>query len=86
MCGLNAQCQIVNHNPICSCLSGFTGDPFVRCFIEESKFQLIEFTYSYILFHDKPWILITIHFYRTNDTNQSLHSKSLWSTFSMQRN
>lgn len=42
MCGLNAQCQIVNHNPICSCLSGFTGDPFVRCFVEESKCYLFE--------------------------------------------
>lgn len=47
MCGLNAQCQIVNHNPICSCLSGFTGDPFVRCFTEESKCYLFEFTPIY---------------------------------------
>lgn len=36
-CGLNARCQVVNHNPICSCSVGFTGDPFVRCIQEESK-------------------------------------------------
>lgn len=36
-CGLNARCQVVNHNPICSCSVGFTGDPFVRCVKEESK-------------------------------------------------
>lgn len=30
-CGINALCQVVNHNPICSCASQFTGDPFVRC-------------------------------------------------------
>lgn len=30
-CGLNARCQVVNHNPICSCAPGFTGDPFIRC-------------------------------------------------------
>ncbi len=30
-CGLNALCQVVNHNPICSCRSGLTGDPFTRC-------------------------------------------------------
>lgn len=30
-CGVAAQCQVTNHNPICSCGSGFTGDPFVRC-------------------------------------------------------
>lgn len=36
-CGINARCLVVNHNPICSCLSGYTGDPFDRCIIEESK-------------------------------------------------
>lgn len=30
-CGVNAQCRVVNHNPICSCLTGYTGDPFIRC-------------------------------------------------------
>jgi hypothetical protein len=32
-CGLNAICQVVNHNPICSCPQGQTGDPFTRCSI-----------------------------------------------------
>lgn len=41
MCGVNAQCQVVNHNPICSCYNGYTGDPFVRCFYDESKFMFI---------------------------------------------
>ena len=30
-CGLNARCQVVNHNPICSCPPKYTGDPFTRC-------------------------------------------------------
>lgn len=30
-CGLNADCQVVNHNPLCSCVAGQTGDPFTRC-------------------------------------------------------
>lgn len=30
-CGLNADCQVINHSPICSCRSKFTGDPFTRC-------------------------------------------------------
>lgn len=30
-CGIKATCQVINHNPICSCLQGFIGDPFVRC-------------------------------------------------------
>lgn len=38
-CGLNALCQVVNHNPICSCPPGQTGDPFTRCLLI-STFQL----------------------------------------------
>lgn len=35
-CGLNARCQVVTHNPICSCTPSFTGDPFTRCIPEET--------------------------------------------------
>ena len=31
VCGSNARCQVVNHNPICQCPQGYVGDPFVRC-------------------------------------------------------
>ena len=30
-CGISARCEVVNHNPICSCPPRFTGDPFIRC-------------------------------------------------------
>lgn len=30
-CGFEAQCNVVNHVPVCTCIEGFTGDPFVRC-------------------------------------------------------
>lgn len=30
-CGLNALCQVINHNPVCSCPPRQTGDPFTRC-------------------------------------------------------
>lgn len=30
-CGVGARCEVVNHNPICSCPPRFTGDPFIRC-------------------------------------------------------
>lgn len=33
-CGINARCQVINHNPVCSCSPDFTGDPFVKCFVE----------------------------------------------------
>jgi hypothetical protein len=31
VCGVNAECDVVNHVPVCSCLQGFTGDPFQSC-------------------------------------------------------
>lgn len=30
-CGINARCEVVSHNPICSCPPQFSGDPFIRC-------------------------------------------------------
>jgi hypothetical protein len=30
-CAPGATCRVVNHSPICSCPSGFTGNPFVGC-------------------------------------------------------
>lgn len=31
-CGLNANCHVINHSPICSCRPGNTGNPFTRCY------------------------------------------------------
>lgn len=36
-CGIGAQCRVINHNPLCSCPLGKTGDPFFRCYEEKSK-------------------------------------------------
>lgn len=38
-CSPDARCQVVNHNPICSCPPGYTGDPFTRC-IKQRKISL----------------------------------------------
>ena len=35
-CGVLARCSVQNHNPICSCPAGYTGDPFTRC-VEQPK-------------------------------------------------
>lgn len=48
-CGLNAKCRAVNHNPICSCSPGFTGDPFTRCDKIKSM-SLLPLSLSYNLF------------------------------------
>lgn len=31
-CGINANCVVVNHSPVCSCENENAGDPFTRCF------------------------------------------------------
>lgn len=31
ICGVNAQCSVVNHNAVCSCNENFKGDPFSLC-------------------------------------------------------
>lgn len=36
-CGLNALCNVVNHNSLCSCPNDHVGDPFVQCIYKESK-------------------------------------------------
>lgn len=42
-CGLNAKCQVVNHNPICSCPTFYTGDPFTRCFEMRKTSEIINY-------------------------------------------
>lgn len=53
-CGFNARCQVINHNPICSCNAGYNGDPFVRCNLEQSKSILSTFP---------PFLVIYISFF-----------------------
>lgn len=48
-CGFNARCQVINHNPICSCNPGYRGDPFIRCNAETSKKSLILIYLQFIL-------------------------------------
>lgn len=36
-CGVAAKCNVVKHNPICTCPAKYTGDPFTRC-IPYSKY------------------------------------------------
>jgi hypothetical protein len=30
-CGVNANCVVINHNPVCSCPTGLVGNPFEHC-------------------------------------------------------
>lgn len=58
-CGPDARCQVVNHNPICSCSPGYTGDPFVRCIKERKQlmcFFAILFTYFLSFFSSSVFL------------------------------
>lgn len=39
VCSSQATCNVYNHQPICRCPDGFTGDPFVACAPIPSKFK-----------------------------------------------
>lgn len=41
MCGENAECRVISHTPNCFCPSDYSGDPFVRCFIEKKIIPVI---------------------------------------------
>jgi len=34
VCGLNAECRVINHSPSCYCPVGYTGDPTLSCYIQ----------------------------------------------------
>lgn len=38
VCGSEAVCSVVSHNPLCSCPDGFTGDPLIICRPKPGKF------------------------------------------------
>ena len=42
-CGINAECRVMNHVPICTCIEGYIGDPFTAC---NGKFHSLE-VYQY---------------------------------------
>lgn len=44
-CGFNAECRVQNHIPICTCQSGFTGDPFTQCSRIIGKLKLLKLIY-----------------------------------------
>lgn len=39
-CGINAECKVINHNPICSCPIHYTGNPFIRCQQIRKKYEI----------------------------------------------
>lgn len=40
-CGFNAVCEVIAHNPTCTCIDGYIGDPFTQCNIKPQKREII---------------------------------------------
>lgn len=92
-CADSAICKVVNHNPICSCLPGFTGDPFIRCIRRERKIHsYLSLVHSFIPYPKKSFvrfcysmwfelclmqILVSFFFFITS-TEKSLLSTSIF--------
>lgn len=36
-CGLYTRCNVNNHTPICTCIEGYIGDPFISCYTKPSQ-------------------------------------------------
>lgn len=36
-CGFNTECRVVSHSPVCTCTSGYEGDPFSGCVLMPCK-------------------------------------------------
>lgn len=51
LCGIMAECSVVDHVPICSCLPDYTGDPFVQCSINSCKILYLQ-VYNFNFFID----------------------------------
>jgi hypothetical protein len=50
-CGVNAQCNVLNHMPICNCPDRYTGDAFSQCYLKPldiRKYNLFIQIYIYI--------------------------------------
>lgn len=52
VCGLNAICQVVNHNAVCSCPPGYYGEPKQQCVIQRTPGMYTEdfLIYKFVVF------------------------------------
>jgi hypothetical protein len=98
-CGLNALCQVVNHLPSCTCLSGYSGDPFRQCSFRENERKIPSLFIYLIHIHFTILTHYANSLYKTYINSSKLssfsnHSNickpmsafSLRSKFTMQRN
>jgi len=47
ICGFNAVCSTQNHQPKCSCIESFEGDPYTACKMRESEYRTFDYLLSF---------------------------------------
>lgn len=77
-CGLNAECSVINHVPICSCYQGYTGDPFNKCFPKVPTGNNNNISFLVIL-------VLCIKYFRSYYYTWSMQSLTVWRKYAMQR-
>lgn len=40
ICGMNTNCSVLNHGPVCTCIDGYSGDPFNGCQPPARKYNI----------------------------------------------
>lgn len=87
-CGQNAICQVINHSPACTCIPGFTGDPFRYC---NPIVQTGNYKFSYhnsninIQIKKKKLNLFFESFEIRTNSKRALQSIPLWTKQSVSR-
>lgn len=46
-CGIDATCNVINHTPICTCVTGYVGDPFSICRPAPPSRKLPKYIYNF---------------------------------------
>lgn len=76
-CGSNAHCQVFNHIPMCTCPEGYTGDPFLSCYVKPERKHFINkklniHYYVSIMFYILKYNYIIFHYSTHSTSNRSL--------------
>lgn len=60
-CGTNAECQVVNHLPTCTCFPGYTGQPYQYCqpITQPGKWRPYLLLLHYFRFYYNSFLFIT---------------------------
>lgn len=48
-CSINAECRVINHVPVCSCVAGYMGDPLVNCYRKPEISKRSESILNYVV-------------------------------------